>query len=72
VRRTLYRMTILEKLRRFRFRVFGHGLEPERSLDNTDGLVATDASSGRLDPQSGTGHAGAPVGYVKTDDGRPR
>jgi hypothetical protein len=65
-------MSILEKLKRFRFRAFGHSLEPQREFENTDGLVATDASSGRLDPQGGTGHAGAPTNYVKTDDGRPR
>jgi hypothetical protein len=42
----------------------------QRQLENTDALSAT-ANKG-ADPSSGMGHAGAPVGWVKTDDERPQ
>jgi hypothetical protein len=65
-------MRILERLKRFRFRAFGNSLEPERQVGNVDATAAAHGDPARLDPQSGPGHAGAPPGYVKTDDGRPR
>jgi hypothetical protein len=65
-------MELLAKLKRFRLRAFGHSLDPERQVDNTDAFAAVSSGPDRLDPQGGTGHGGAPPGYVKTDDGRPR
>jgi hypothetical protein len=47
-------------------------LDPGRPGENTDALAAAAGGAGRVDPQSGGGHAGAPPNYVKTDDGRPR
>jgi hypothetical protein len=47
-------------------------LDPGRPGENTDALAAAGSGPGRIDPQGGTGHAGAPPNYVKTDDGRPR
>lgn len=60
---------ILEKLRRFRARVFGQSLEPAREVENTDALASTTGNQGE---HLGLGHSGYPPGYVKTDDGRPR
>jgi hypothetical protein len=63
---------ILERLRRFRIRAFGQSLEPEREVDTLDAAAAAHGHVGHIDPQSGTGNAGYPPDYVKTDDGRPR
>ena len=62
----------LEKLRRFRARAFGQSLEPDREVGDLDAMAATLSDPGRVDPQGGGGHGGAPPNYVKTDDGRPR
>jgi hypothetical protein len=47
-----------------------HSLEDKQQAENTDALAATGGRG--LDPQSGMGHQGAPVGWVKPDDGRPQ
>ena len=68
-------MSILEKLRRVVLRPFDrgdHSANGERRVENTDALSAAAGGAGKADPQSGLGHAGAPPGYVKTDDGRRR
>jgi hypothetical protein len=68
-------MRILEKMRRIAFRPFDrgdHSVDGQRRVENTDALAAAAGGAGKVDPQSGLGHAGAPPGYVKTDDGRPR
>lgn len=68
-------MSVLRKLRRLGFLPFDrgdHAAEGERSPENPDALSAAAGGAGKTDPQSGLGHAGAPPGYVKTDDGRPR
>jgi hypothetical protein len=68
-------MSILERLRRIAFRPFDRGdqsVDSARRVENTDALAAGAGGPGRLDPQGGPGHAGAPPGYVKPDDGRPR
>ena len=66
-------MALLEKLKRIALRPFDrgdHSLEGERGVENTDALAAT---GGRQGDQSSTMPIhGAPPGYVKTDDGRPR
>jgi hypothetical protein len=65
-------MNILEKMRRIAFRPFDRSTDGEQRVENTDAMAAAAGGAGRLDPSSGTGHAGAPPNYVKTDDGRPR
>jgi hypothetical protein len=66
-------MPLLEKLKRIALRPFDRGdhrLEGERGVENTDALAAT---GGRQGDQSSTMPIhGAPPGYIKTDDGRPR
>jgi hypothetical protein len=66
---------ILRKLEQLRVTSFDLGdrtAASERGVENTDALAAAAGGAGRTDPQSGGGHAGAPPGYVKTDDGRQR
>jgi hypothetical protein len=65
-------MALLEKLKRIALRPFDRGdhtLEGERGVENTDALAAT---GGRQSDPNVTPIHGAPPGYVKTDDGRPR
>jgi hypothetical protein len=62
-------MALLKKLRRVALRPFDRGGE---RVENPDALAAGAAGAGKVDPSSGMGHAGAPPGYIKTDDGRPR
>jgi hypothetical protein len=68
-------MSIIEKLKRVALRPFergDHSADGERRVENTDAMAAAAGGAGKVDPNSGMGHAGAPPGYVKTDDGRPR
>jgi hypothetical protein len=60
---------LLAKLRRVALRPFDRGGE---RVENADAMAAAAGGAGHTDPQSGSGHAGAPPNYVKTDDGRPR
>ena len=62
-------MRLLERLKRVALRPFDRGGE---RVENPDALAAAAGGAGHTDPSSGTGHAGAPPNYVKTDDGRPR
>ena len=65
-------MALLEKLKRIALRPFDrgdHSLEGERGVENTDALAATGGR--QSDPNAMPIH-GAPPGYIKTDDGRPR
>lgn len=64
---------MLEKLKRIVLRPFDRGdnsLEGERGVENTDALAATGGRQG--DQSSVMPVHGAPPGYIKTDDGRPR
>jgi len=64
---------ILRTLKTLRFRSFDrgdHADESRRLVENPDALAATGGRG--YDPQGGSIHAGAPPGYVKPDDGRPR
>jgi hypothetical protein len=68
-------MAFMKTLRRIVFRPFDrsdHSAEGERRVENPDAVAAAAGGAGKTDPQSGLGHAGAPPGYVKTDDVRPR
>jgi hypothetical protein len=66
-------MSILEKLKRFRLRAFDRSADGEQRVENADAVAAAAGGAGRLDPDSGTGHAGAPPNYVPpADEGRPR
>ncbi len=63
---------ILRRLKQLRPRSFDrgdHAVESERGVENVDALAAT---GGRVSDPSATPIHGAPPGYVKTDDGRPR
>ena len=62
-------MALLKKLRRIALRPFDRGGE---RVVNPDAMTAAAGGAGHTDPHSGSGHAGAPPNYVKTDDGRPR
>jgi len=62
-------MRLLKRLKRVALRPFDRGGE---RVENPDALAAGAGGAGRTDPSSGMGHAGAPPGYIKTDDGRSR
>ena len=62
-------MALLKKLSRIPLRPFDRGGE---RVENPDAMAAAAGGAGHTDPHSGSGHAGAPPNYVKTDDGRPR
>jgi hypothetical protein len=65
-------MGLRSALRRLRPRAFDRSGDGEQRVENVDAMAAAAGSVGRTDPQGGTGHSGAPPGYVKADDGRPR
>jgi hypothetical protein len=67
-------MSLLDKLRAFRLPAFDrgdHAADSRVHVENPDALAATGGRSAS-DSSNVTGHAGAPPGYVKQDDGRPR
>ena len=47
-----------------------HGVESERSVENTDALAAAGMRGG--DQNTAAIHSSAPPNYLKPDDGRPR
>ena len=66
---------IFRKLRRLSLRSVNRNdqaLEGGSRVENTDALSAATGGPGMTQPQGGLGHSGAPPGYVKPDDGRPR
>ena len=63
---------ILRRLKQLRLSSFNrgdHAVESERSVENTDALAAT---GGRGSDPNAIAQHGAPPGWVKPDDGRPR
>jgi hypothetical protein len=60
-------MSIFERLKRVALRPFDRGGE---RVENTDTMAATGGT--KTDPSGAIPHHGAPPGYIKTDDGRPR
>jgi hypothetical protein len=63
---------ILRKLKQVKFRSFyrsDHSAESGQPVENTDALAAT---GGRQSDPNVLPQHGAPPGYVKPDDGRPR
>jgi hypothetical protein len=62
---------ILRRLKRLRRSE--ESLDPGRPGKNTDAFAAAAGGPGRVDPNSGGGHGGAPPNYVPpADEGRPR
>ena len=60
-------MALLKTLRRIALRPFDRGGE---RVENPDAMAATGGT--KTDPSGAMPYYGAPPGYVKTDDGRPR
>ena len=64
---------VLRKLKQLRFLPFDRGdrsVDEKRRVENTDSLAARGGREGG--PSSAIPTHGAPPGYVKPDDGRPR
>jgi hypothetical protein len=64
---------IIRRLKQLRVPSFDrgdHAAEPEGSVENPDALAARGGKEGG--PSSAVPTHGAPPGYVKPDDGRPR
>jgi hypothetical protein len=65
---------IFRRLKRLRLGSLNRGdyaVETERSVENTDALVAGRHIAG-TDTSGATGNASFPPNYVRQDDGRPR
>ena len=64
---------ILRRLKRLRLVRSEQSLDPGRPGQNTDALAAAGSGPGHVDPHGGSGHSGAPPGYVPgADEGRPQ
>ena len=67
------RVALLRKLKRIALTPFDrgdHAADGQRRVENTDSLAARGGREGG--PSSSIPTHGAPPGYVKQDDGRPR